>query len=52
VGYDVISQGPTDNYHSDLSFTFSYPPIDVQITRERASLHGLSGGHNCHETIS
>ena len=40
ASYDVISQGSTGNFHSDFAYTFTYPPGDFQITRDRSSCTG------------
>jgi Tol biopolymer transport system component len=38
--YDVISQGSTQNFHSEFAYSYTYPPGDFQILRDRSRCVG------------
>jgi hypothetical protein len=38
--YDVISQGSTQNFRSELTYSLTYPPFDFRIIRDRARCTG------------
>ena len=41
--YDVISQGSTQNFRSEFAYTYTYPPGDFRIVRDRSRCVGGGG---------